>query len=73
MPIALPRRVNENAVEMLASALEMAKRGELTECVVVAAVVDESGLCYFGQAAFTDRWRLLGALQHAISTVDEAI
>lgn len=63
--VAIPRDVDSVTIAALSDALELAKKGELLDVVIVGALNDADGPGYYRNAAFQDRWRMLGALEYA--------
>lgn len=61
----LQKPVCQETIDILSDCLEMAKRGEFMDVVVVGNVNDNDGLGFYRCAKFEDRWRLLGALEYA--------
>lgn len=60
---------DQDVIDALETALEMARAGQLVEVVIVGNVKDADGPGYWRSAAFDDRWRLLGALEYAKDAV----
>lgn len=64
--------VSENILEAAGYLRELAERcekGEILDVVVVSNDAKGANLERYG--AFTDRWRILGALEYAKSTVND--
>ena len=68
----LHKPICQETVDILSECLEMAKRGEFLDVVVVGNVNDADGLGFYRAAKFEDRWRLLGALEYAKDGVHRA-
>jgi hypothetical protein len=64
-----PARVkrNKEAAEYLRELADRWENNEILEMVVVAN--DKEGYCFESYGNFEDRWRMLGALEHAKSGV----
>ncbi|MDG4650112.1 hypothetical protein P6F26_16815 [Roseibacterium sp. SDUM158017] len=56
---------DEEIIDLLELALEMAKQGVIQDVVVVASIKDEDGPAFWRGGEFNDRWRILGALEYA--------
>ncbi|MAM60859.1 hypothetical protein [Maritimibacter sp. UBA3975] len=63
--VPIDKDVDADTVDLIETVLAMAKRGELRDVVVVGAVNDEDGTGFYRAASFSDRWRILGALEYA--------
>lgn len=66
----IERQPNAGAVDALMELLEEAKAGNLQDFVCVGNLVDEGN--FIRSSVFQDRWRLLGAIEYAKSTVEKA-
>ena len=66
----LQKPVCQETVDILSECLEMAKRGEFTDVVVVGNINTSDELGFYRAAKFEDRWRLLGALEYAKAGVN---
>lgn len=60
------------SVEILEIALDMAKKGQIRDVVLVASIKDGDGPGYYRAAEFQDRWRILGALEYAKDCIHQA-
>lgn len=58
-----------NAAGWLREIADRCEKGEITEILVV--LHDAAGSCFESNVEFTDRWRLLGALEYAKAAVHE--
>lgn len=56
---------DQDVIDVLEAALEMARAGNLVDVVVVGSVKDSDGIGYWRAAEYMDRWRILGALEYA--------
>jgi hypothetical protein len=68
----LQKPICQETVDILSECLEMAKRGEFCDVVVVGNVNDNDGPGFYRASKFEDRWRLLGALEYAKDGVNRA-
>lgn len=61
--VEFQREPDAGVIELLESALERAKAGDLVEVVIVGNLPAEGG--FLTLYSIADRWRLLGALEYA--------
>jgi len=63
----------EEMLRLVENARKDIESGYITELILVASVTDEDGPpAYVGRAEFTDRWRMLGALEYAKNIIHKA-
>lgn len=67
--IPLKRPVDEDIVQLCSEMLERAKRGDISDVVIVAVIHDQEEPSFIKSAEFNDRWRILGALRYAEDAV----
>lgn len=64
---------DQEIIDLLSEWLDMARRGEITDIVVVGAIKTPGHEPEYMRANnFTDRWRILGALEYAKASVENA-
>ena len=66
----LKREPDPEIIRMLEELLEMAKAGDLMEFVCVGNLTSDGA--YVRHSVFKDRWRLLGAIEYAKSSIANA-
>lgn len=64
---AAQRKEDADQIREIADQVE---RGEVTECIIVCN--DRSINAFYRFGTFTDRWRMLGAIEYAKSAVNHA-
>jgi len=68
----IEKKADPGVVEAIREVLEMAERGEVADVAIFATVNDVDGLGTFRTSSFSDRWRLLAALEYLRSGVHKA-
>jgi hypothetical protein len=68
-PVKLQPRESTEIIAMLEDMLEMARRGDVHELVIVASIREGDTPLFLRNSTFNDGWRMLGALRYAEEAV----